>query len=187
MNNVLKIVVLFICNVCHVQAAELLTCTHKSGAVAYTRTPIILEDDFQCKGKEGLKFREITANEKLDPTPNRVELNHGCRSRATLKIESSGYDGEFVAELRSGTSPGSKRITGALIGNGKSSTFSQICPGGYFFAFGPADSDDVSATRYFTVTDDGARYSNPIITVFYARTQSLDDTKRVKKIRKSNL
>ena len=168
-----------------IQAADLTTCTHKSGAIVYTRTPSVLGADFQCDANPEKKFREMGTNERLDPTPNNDESSDRCPSKATLKIDSSGYSGEFAAELRSGTRPGSKRINGALIGNGKSSVFANVCPGQYFFAFGPADSDEVSVTRYFTITNDGLQYSNPTITVFYSRVPSSGN--KLQRTKKSGL
>jgi hypothetical protein len=124
--------------------------------------------------------------DKLDPTPNLSRLNPTCPSKATLKIDASGYSGMFVAELRQGHRPGSQRISGSVVSNGAANTFSNLCPGEYFFAFGPTDSDEVSVTRYFTVINDDRGYSNPVITVVYTRTTE-PNSKLVQKARKKDL
>lgn len=169
-------------------ATDLLTCVHKTGAIVYTRTPGVLGDQFNCAGKRAAAeaANSYSRNEKLDPTPNRSEANLECPSTATIKIDSSDYGGQFIVELRRGTRPGSKRISGNEIGNGDSVGFQHVCPGTYFYAFGPTDSDDVSVTRNFTVTNDGTRYNNPVITVFYSRATH-DGSKRLEKTRKNNL
>lgn len=95
-----------------------------------------------------------------------------CPSVATLKLDSSGYQGIVNIELRKGNRPGSI-VVGAdtLITRGVSA-FPGICAGRYFFAFGTPDSDQVSTTQYFEVINDGNRYSMPTITVVYVRSNS---------------
>ena len=124
--------------------------------------------------------------DKLDPTPNLSRINPVCPSKATLKIEASGYSGMFVAELRQGHRPGSRRVSGSMVSNGAATTFSNLCPGDYFFAFGPTDSDEVSVTRYVTVINDDRGYSNPVITVVYTRTSG-PNSNLVQKARKKDL
>lgn len=95
-----------------------------------------------------------------------------CPSKATLKMTSSGYSGVFNVELRSGTRPGSRVVESRSMQASGSTVFGNICQGTYFFSFGTPDSERVSVTRYFDVTNDGYSYSNPVITVFYTRSTS---------------
>ena len=108
-----------------------------------------------------------------------------CPSETTINISSSGYSGAFSVELRRGKRPGSKVVGTRTMQAGGKQTFGKVCPGTYFFAFGPSDSDDVSVTRYFEVTFDGRSYNNPTITVFYSRVA--DDSQLVGKARKNDL
>jgi hypothetical protein len=95
-----------------------------------------------------------------------------CPSVATLKLESSGYQGIVNIELRKGSRPGSSVVaTDSLLTRGVS-IFQGICAGRYFYAFGTPDSDQVSTTQYFDVINDGNRYSMPTITVVYTRSNS---------------
>ncbi len=95
-----------------------------------------------------------------------------CPSRTTINVESAGYSGAFIVELRSGTRPGSKVVGERSLGGPGSVTFTDVCPGTYFFTLGTPDSDSVSTTRYFNVVNDEYSYSNPTIRVFYSRTKS---------------
>jgi hypothetical protein len=95
-----------------------------------------------------------------------------CPSVATLKLDSSGYQGIVNIELRKGTRPGSSAIASDSLFTRGVSTFSGICAGRYFFTFGTPDSDQVSTTQYFDVINDGNRYSMPTITVVYTRSNS---------------
>jgi hypothetical protein len=109
----------------------------------------------------------------------------GCPSEATIDVQSSTYSGRYNIELRSGQRPGSKVVgTQSLNGNG-SAVFSSVCPGKYFFAFGTPDSDQVSVTQYFNVTNDGYSFSNPVITVVYTRSTSKGN--KVGSSKRSNL
>jgi hypothetical protein len=95
-----------------------------------------------------------------------------CPSVATLKLESSGYQGVVLVELRKGNRPGSVVIASDSINTRGTSIFTGICPGRYFYSFGTPDSDQVSTTQYFEVINDGSRYSMPTITVLYTRANS---------------
>lgn len=95
-----------------------------------------------------------------------------CPSVATLKLDSSGYQGIVNIELRKGSRPGSSVIASDSLFTRGVSTFSGICAGRYFFTFGTPDSDQVSTTQYFDVINDGNRYSMPTITVVYTRSNS---------------
>lgn len=109
----------------------------------------------------------------------------GCPSEATIDVQSSTYSGRYNIELRSGQRPGSSVVgTQSLNGNG-SAVFRSVCPGKYFFAFGTPDSDQVSVTQYFNVTNDGYSYSNPVITVTYTRSSS--NGKQIGSSKRSNL
>jgi hypothetical protein len=92
-----------------------------------------------------------------------------CPSVATLKLESSGYQGLVLVELRKGNRPGSVVIASDSINTRGTSIFTGICPGKYFYSFGTPDSDQVNTTQYFEVINDGSRYSMPTITVLYTR------------------
>ena len=70
-------------------------------------------------------------------------------------------------------------------GAGAKQTFSNVCPGTYFFAIGPETPDSVSVTSYFNVTFDGETYNNPEISVYY--TSATGDGKQVDTARKSEL
>lgn len=94
-----------------------------------------------------------------------------CPSRVTINVESASYSGAFTIELRSGTRPGSKVVGQRSLGGPGSVTFTDVCPGAYFFTLGTPDSDSVSTTRYFNVVNDGHSYSNPTIRVFYSRAK----------------
>jgi len=93
-----------------------------------------------------------------------------CPSVATLKLDSSGYQGIVNIELRKGTRPGSSVVASETLITRGISIFSGICAGRYFYAFGTPDSDQVSTTQYFEVINDGNRYSMPTITVVYTRS-----------------
>ena len=121
----------------------------------------------------------------LDPTPAVPRFDESCPSTVTLKINSTDYAGVFSVELRKGSRPGSARVDGASAFNGGAVTFKGLCAGQYFFAFGPPTSEEVSVTRYFPVENDGAQYSNPIITVYYSKIT--DPGQKVQKATKSAL
>jgi hypothetical protein len=108
-----------------------------------------------------------------------------CPSKVTLKVNSIGYSGQFTVELRSGTRPGSEVEDTVEMSSGGQHTFDDVCPGTYFFAIGPAASEEVSVTSYFEVTFDGRTYNNPVITVFY--TTSAGSGQTVGRARKSEL
>ena len=95
-----------------------------------------------------------------------------CPSVATLKLDSSGYQGIVNIELRKGTRPGSIVVASDSLSTRGVSIFSGICAGRYFYSFGTPDSDQVSTTQYFDVINDGSRYSMPTITVVYTRSNS---------------
>ena len=95
-----------------------------------------------------------------------------CPSVATLKLDSTGYQGVVNIELRKGSRPGSVVIASDSVNTRGTSIFSGICPGKYFYSFGTPDSDQVSTTQYFEVVNDGSRYSMPTITVVYTRSSS---------------
>jgi len=95
-----------------------------------------------------------------------------CPSVATLKLDSSGYQGAVNIELRKGNRPGSIVIASDSVITRGTTVFTGICPGRYFYAFGTTDSDQVSTTQYFEVINDGNRYSMPTITVLYTRSSA---------------
>jgi hypothetical protein len=95
-----------------------------------------------------------------------------CPSVATLKLDSSGYQGAVNIELRKGNRPGSIVIASDSVITRGTTVFTGICPGRYFYAFGTTDSDQVSTTQYFEVTNDGNSYSMPTITVIYTRSSA---------------
>jgi hypothetical protein len=95
-----------------------------------------------------------------------------CPSVATLKLESSGYQGIVNIELRKGSRPGSIVVSRESLNTRGTAVFPGICSGRYFFSFGTPDSDQVSTTQYFEVINDGNRYSMPTITVVYTRSSS---------------
>jgi hypothetical protein len=101
-----------------------------------------------------------------------LRANANCPSVATLKLDSSGYQGIINIELRKGNRPGSVVIANDSVNTRGVAIFSGICPGRYFYAFGTQDSDQVSTTQYFDIINDGSRYSMPTITVVYTRTSS---------------
>lgn len=120
----------------------------------YTRTPSVLGNQFTCTGQlERKGYAPLTG--RLDPTPGDKARDPDCPSTATIKVNSSEYRGLFVVELRRGARPASVRVTGGHTENGGELKFENVCPGNYFFAFGPTDSDNVSVTRNFTVKNDG--------------------------------
>jgi hypothetical protein len=108
-----------------------------------------------------------------------------CPSVATLKLDSSGYQGIVNIELRRGNRPGSVVVANDSINTKGTTVFSGICPGRYFYAFGTPDSDQVSTTQYFEVINDGSRYSMPTITVIY--TRSITTGNRVGSAKKKDL
>lgn len=93
-----------------------------------------------------------------------------CPSTVSVDITSSGYHGGFSLELRSGARPGSQLVAVQSLPGPGSVSFSEVCPGRYFIAFGPADSEEVSVTEDFQVMFDGESFSNPSITVYYSRS-----------------
>jgi hypothetical protein len=95
-----------------------------------------------------------------------------CPSVATLKLDSSGYQGIVNIELRKGNRPGSIVIASDSVITRGTAIFSGICAGRYFYSFGTPDSDQVSTTQYFEIINDGNRYSMPTITVVYTRSTS---------------
>lgn len=108
-----------------------------------------------------------------------------CPSVATLKLDSSGYQGLVNIELRKGNRPGSVVIATDSVNTRGVIIFSGICPGRYFYAFGTPNSDQVSTTQYFEIINDGNRYSMPTITVLY--TQSSSTGNRVGSAKKKDL
>ena len=95
-----------------------------------------------------------------------------CPSVATLKLDSSGYQGIVNIELRKGNRPGSRVIASETVNTRGTAIFTGICPGRYFYSFGTPDSEEVSTTQYFEIINDGTRYSMPTITVVYTRSSS---------------
>jgi hypothetical protein len=108
-----------------------------------------------------------------------------CPSVATLKLDSSGYQGIVNIELRKGARPGSLLIASDTLNTRGTVIFSKICAGNYFYSFGTPDSDEVSTTQYFEVINDGNRYSMPTITVTYTRSTSTGN--KVGKAKKKDL
>ena len=103
-----------------------------------------------------------------------------CPSEVTINISSIGYSGAFAVELRR-----SDVEETATMDNAGTHTFHNVCPGTYFFAIGPQDSDEVSVTSYFDVTFDGRSYNNPNISIYYS--SATDAGHQVGKARKSQL
>lgn len=173
----------------YVFALDDFICKNNLGAVLTIKHPEFLGTDFSCALKnQKLSAKEVTsAFPKLDSTPNVLEVDSNCPSTSKLIVNSSGYSGQFLVELRSGTRPGSRRISGGMLSNGQELYFSNICPGKYFYAFGPTDNDDISVTRYFQVVFDGSSYSNPELTIFYSRLASNDKSRSVEKVKKKDL
>jgi hypothetical protein len=95
-----------------------------------------------------------------------------CPSVATLKLDSSGYQGVVTIELRKGNRPGSVVIGSDSVITRGTAIFYGICPGRHFFSFGTPDSDQVSTTQYFEIINEGNRYSMPTVTVVYTRSTS---------------
>jgi len=108
-----------------------------------------------------------------------------CPSVATLKLDSSGYQGIVNIELRKGNRPGSVVIASDSVNTRGTAIFSGICAGRYFYSFGTPDSDQVSTTQYFEIINDGDRYSMPTITVVYTRSSSTGN--RVGRAKKKDL
>lgn len=108
-----------------------------------------------------------------------------CPSVATLKLESSGYQGIVNIELRNGERPGSLVIASDTVNTRGTINFQGICAGRYFYAFGTPDSDQVSITRYFEVINDGHSYSMPTVTVLY--TRSISKGNKVGSVKKRDL
>ena len=167
-------------------AANLLTCTHTSGGIAYTRTPEILGAEFKCIDPTQKAAPTPARASQLDPTPSARREDPDCPSTTRLKVRSSSYSGSFNVELRKGSRPGSSRVSGGTVSDGGEVSFPNICAGNYFFAFGPTDSDTVSATRNFGVTFDSGKYSNPVITVYYLKVSGSED-QLVQKVNKQDL
>lgn len=187
LTGVILLTVLLICTALTCNAADLLTCTHKTGAIVYTRTPSVLSNDFICAGKAANKaYGELPAAQKLDPTPSITQFDSTCPSSTTININSSGYSGSFAVELRRGNRPGSKRLNGGTASNGGALKFENVCPGNYFYAFGPSDSESVSVTRYFVIKNEAGSYNNPVITVFYSKATP-DGSNRLQQAKKSDL
>lgn len=90
-----------------------------------------------------------------------------CPSQVTIRISSIGYSGFFAVDLRSGYRPGSVVSATTTMSDSGTYTFFGVCPGTYFFAIGPYESEYVSVTSYFDVTFDGETYNNPEMEVFY--------------------
>jgi hypothetical protein len=95
-----------------------------------------------------------------------------CPSVATLKLESSGYQGLVNIELRKGNRPGSIVVGRQSLNTRGTAVFPGVCSGRYFFSFGTPDSDQVSTAQYFEIINDGNRYSMPTITVVYTRSST---------------
>lgn len=186
------------------RASELLSCRHSSGAMVYTKDPLVLGPGFKCidADREEALSRDRTggissksrnqriepqSGQFLDPTPAPVKPDESCPSTVTFKINSTGYSGSFDVELRRGTRPGSRRLNGATGQNGGSVSFPNVCPGNYFIAFGPTASADISVTRSFEVQNDGFQYSMPQITVYFSQVNSTNSDQRVQRTPKSAL
>jgi hypothetical protein len=90
-----------------------------------------------------------------------------CPSSVTINISSIGYGGDFAVDLRSGHRPGSMFVATTTMSSSGTFTFYNVCPGTYFFAIGPFESQSVSVTDYFDVNFDGQSYDNPSISVYY--------------------
>ena len=77
-----------------------------------------------------------------------------CETTARLNLNSSGYEGKILVELRKGSRPGSSLVNQDSISTSGQRDFLKVCPGKYFFAFATADSPTISITSYFTIEDD---------------------------------
>jgi hypothetical protein len=115
-------------------------------------------------------FRALIAVLLLSPTivpMTSAQAQTDCPSNVTINISSIGYSGQFAVDLRAGYRPGSTFIATTTMSDSGTFTFYNVCPGTYFFAIGPYESQYVSVTQYFEVTYDGENYSNPTISVYY--------------------
>ena len=115
-----------------------------------------------------------------------MSLAQACPSKATININSSNYSGSFNVELIKGTRPGSRLVAARAMNGAGVASFTDVCPGVYFFSFGTPDSMVVSTTRYFDIRNDGRTYNNPTITVFYSRRTN-DDAQRVGSVNRNDL
>lgn len=121
----------------------------------------------------------------LTPSPERIK-DPSCPSAVTLNLQSSNYYGVINVELRVGSRPGSSILDRSSVMSSGVVRFANICPGTYFFAFATPDTVAVSTTRYFQVTQDENRFSNPQITVTYSRALG-PDSQRVGSVARNEL
>lgn len=157
-------------------------CVLRNGAVEYTPTEmtgagVTCVDLYKRASNDSVERPKPVKSRTLEglaakPPSEDGSFSPSCPSTTTIKINSSTYSGSLTIELRSGTRPGSQQVSRKSIYTNGEATFRNICPGTYFYAFAPDDSDDVSTTRYFNVENSNGRYTNPAITVFYTRTLS---------------
>jgi hypothetical protein len=56
-----------------------------------------------------------------------------CDTTARLNLNSSGYNGKIMVELRKGNRPGSSLVSQDVIFTSGQRDFLKICPGRYFF------------------------------------------------------
>jgi hypothetical protein len=97
-----------------------------------------------------------------------------CETTARLNLNSSGYDGKIMVELRKGNRPGSSIVSQDVIFTSGQRDFLNVCPGKYFFAFATTDSPTVSITSYFTVDSDTELAE---MTVFLSRLKNSSGNK----------
>lgn len=110
-------------------------------------------------------------------------IANACETTTRLKLNSSGYNGEIVVELRKGNRPGSRVINRDVVITAGQRDFSNVCPGRYFFSFATADSPTISVTSYFDVE---SNLELAEMTVFLSRK---NDTKgnRVQTVKRNEL
>jgi hypothetical protein len=106
-----------------------------------------------------------------------------CDTTTRLKLNSSGYSGQILVELRKGNRPGSRVINKDVIITSGQRDFLNVCPGRYFFSFATADSPTISVTSYFDVE---SNLELAEMTVFLSRTNDPKGN-RVQTIKKNEL
>jgi len=97
-----------------------------------------------------------------------------CDTTARLNLNSSGYNGKIMVELRKGNRPGSSLVSQDVIFTSGQRDFLNICPGRYFFAFATADSPTISITSYFSVE---SNIESAEMTVFLSRQKNSSGNK----------
>jgi len=112
-----------------------------------------------------------------------TQLGIACETTTRLKLNSSGYNGQILVELRKGNRPGSVVVNKDVIITSGQRDFPFICPGRYFFSFATADSPTISVTSYFNVE---SNLELAEMTVFISRSNDSKGS-RVKTISKKEL